>query len=131
MQDRDCVDSCGSQKYYKLRKESVKLCNGNSVLTPPSTPAKRKREEDVKVKLETPTKRMKMPMSVTHEENLDGELCSDFSSSPSQTDMSMYNPYHIPFVPEHFSHYGMEQMAPRPEEMSSNDFSFGSGHNTI
>ena len=92
-----CPNSCNSQKYYKLRKESAKFYNGIPISTPPTTPTKRKastiddedmKHEDIKhedIKHETPTKRAKKSVkkpikkSIKKEESVEAESSSDYS----------------------------------------------------
>ena len=116
-----CPNSRNSQKYYKLRKESVKLYNGIPILTPPTTPAKRKASinDDEEMKHQTPTKRAKK--SVKKEEALELELSSDYNN------LSSYPMYQNRDVQIPFSPYGIAQMPMNAEE--GNGFLVGSENN--
>ena len=64
-------------------------------------------------------------MTVPKEEDLDGELCSVFSSTPEESDLSAYSSYHIPYAAEHYPRYATELMPTRAEDLG-HGFLFGS-----
>ncbi|EXJ91517.1 hypothetical protein A1O3_00065 [Capronia epimyces CBS 606.96] len=97
--------SAVSQKYYKLRNESMKLLQGQEG-SAPRTPTKRKASPDEEEKKTPPSKRARKPKR----EPLDGVPLSEVSSSPGEVktedaainanvDVDPFSSYQAPFMP--------------------------------